>query len=385
MFPFRKKPPTKAEVLKHRVARGLIDFGKKLDKTPVPEVHLPEVHLPEVHIDVEAARRQARAGALQAAQVAGQALHDASGRAEAVGGLARDRARELAGNARESAQGALAAASDRAGRAAGQAGQALQEAAQGALATAGDRAGQASHALQEAAQGALATASDRAGRAANQAGHTIQDAAQSAGTMVTDAAHQASDQAGRALHDAAQGAGEAIGKLRDKAVRTSQGPRISIADREVRVSESSSKWLWIALGLLAGGFAALIFLPAAGRRSRGVRERLDSVREGKADAVTTASDKAAELERGPGPCAEDETLADEANDALLTDRVQAVLGQLPALEHIEGLNVQIEKGVVILRGNAPSEADCLAITSAARAVPGVKDVRSEFKTDKVVA
>jgi hypothetical protein len=131
------------------------------------------------------------------------------------------------------------------------------------------------------------------------------------------------------------------------------------------------------LGAAAGAVAAFLFDPARGRarrarltdqgaatmrritrRGEGLVRRVRSDVEGKLAATRAAG--AAE--------------ARPLDDATLTDRVQSVVFRDPSVPKGD-LNVNVERGIVVLRGEVPDEAMRAKIVSGVEAIEGVWSVR----------
>ena len=131
------------------------------------------------------------------------------------------------------------------------------------------------------------------------------------------------------------------------------------------------------LGAAAGAAAAFLFDPARGRARRarltdqggamvrrmtrqgeGLLRRVRSDVEGKLAATRAAGSAEAR----------------PVDDATLTDRVQSVVFRDPSVPKGD-LNVNVERGIVVLRGEIPDEEMRARIVSEVEAVEGVWSVR----------
>ena len=131
------------------------------------------------------------------------------------------------------------------------------------------------------------------------------------------------------------------------------------------------------LGAAAGAAAAFLFDPARGRARRaqltdqaaaGVRrlarqaERTVGRVRGQVEGKLAASRAAGSPEARP------------LDDATLTDRVRSVVFRDPSVPKGD-LNVNVERGIVVLRGEIPDDAMRSKIVSEVEAVDGVWSVR----------
>ena len=69
------------------------------------------------------------------------------------------------------------------------------------------------------------------------------------------------------------------------------------------------------------------------------------------------------------------------DDNTIAVRVRTSLANAPAV-HASGIQVEVAQGVVVLKGAVPDQSEVTAAIAAARAVSGVKDVKSELKPAK---
>ena len=348
MFPFCKKSLTPAQRIKNTVSQGV---GAALDSPAADKLAEGSHHLLDaLH---------------EASGVASHKLHD-------VAALVHDTAATvMAHTASTAAQGAAKAQ---------EAAHALAENAVPLAAAAQQRAGQWVGAAQESGRDVAAQAQKRAARAAKSASSSAHDLAGQASDTASDWGKRGAAAATAAASAAAAGADRLRSQSAKKAVR--------VLDPQVEIREAGSKWLWLGVGLAVGAVLALIFAPTSGRRSRAViHERLDQVGSGAADALAKVSDGATDVVNRAQGLAEQmgqKLHADESagvDDDLITDRVRSALGHVAVSHAIERLNINTEEGVVILRGPAMDEHALEILEKAARAVPGVKDVRHEHELE----
>lgn len=95
-----------------------------------------------------------------------------------------------------------------------------------------------------------------------------------------------------------------------------------------------------------------------GRRIERARRMVASTAEGKAEAIR-------HLGSGDTP----------ANDAALTDKVETELFRDPSIPK-GSININAEKGVVVLRGEVADAGEVERIEAAVRRIPGVWEVRN---------
>lgn len=131
------------------------------------------------------------------------------------------------------------------------------------------------------------------------------------------------------------------------------------------------------LGAAAGAAAAFLFDPARGRarRARLTDQAAATVRrmtrqgEGLVRRVRSDVEGKLAATRAAGSAE-----ARPLDDATLTDRVQSVVFRDPSVPKGD-LNVNVERGIVVLRGEIPDEAMRARIVSEVEAVEGVWSVR----------
>lgn len=68
----------------------------------------------------------------------------------------------------------------------------------------------------------------------------------------------------------------------------------------------------------------------------------------------------------------------DVDDDVLADRVRTALGPVLKQHDLPRVNVMVERHVVLLHGEVGEAAEAEAVMAAARAVPGVRDVRSHL-------
>ncbi len=246
-------------------------------------------------------------------------------------------------------------------------------------------------------RGAAVHAGESAAEAASHARESAVHAKDAAIGSASQAAQSVRDRFSRHADDAAQNAEETLEEVQETArqkVRRAEDRVAQAADDadfgsvSVQVADNSSKWLWLGVGLLAGGMVALLFAPSSGRRSRAaIKDRLGKVRHGATDAATAASDKAADIKnRAEGLAHKMEqklsTDVEAEDDRTLVDRVRSALGHVEVLRHLERLNIDCAEGIITLRGPMMDAELQTIIEKAVRAVPGVKDVVSDFLPDE---
>jgi osmotically-inducible protein OsmY len=212
-------------------------------------------------------------------------------------------------------------------------------------------------------------------------------------------AHAAKIEAAQAKEEAREQAEAAKAKAEEKKHELKakadkiEVPRVDLgaiktADVEVEYADSSSKWLWILTGIIAGALLAIFFAPTTGRRSRAaIKDRLGKVGDGATDAATAASDKIVDIAHrveGLAHQVETKLAADVSSDddATIADRVRSTLGHHEVAKTIDRINVDCADGIVTLRGPLLDAATQEAIIAAVKAVPGVKEVVSDFLTDE---
>jgi gas vesicle protein len=151
---------------------------------------------------------------------------------------------------------------------------------------------------------------------------------------------------------------------------------------DVRVEENSSKWLWIAVGLLAGAALALLLAPASGRRSRAaLQDKAVKAKRGTAKLGRTAKSRVINLSNQVGGKIQERRHAcdeDFADDITVADRVRTTLGENPVTRNLDRINVDSVDGVVTLRGPIVERELQAQIEEIVRGVKGVVEVRSDM-------
>jgi len=279
-------------------------------------------------------------------------------------------ARHKAGDAFHVAAGAL-----------GSAAEAAREAAIAARESAASAAGTTAHAASELASRAGDTASHAASAVVAKASHAASRAGEVAGGARENAAHAASAVVaapGHIAHAAIKKVRRGTDETQNQAMQFAETARQKAGEirlphlrrTEVEIDESSSRWLWIAVGVLAGAALILFLAPTVGRRNRALAK--DKLKDAKAKATGVARRAAGAIqERISGE-------EDDADDITIADRVRTALGEAPATRNLERLNVDCADGLVTLRGPMADAELVGQIEAVVRAVKGVKDVRSEM-------
>lgn len=377
MFPFcKKKPPTKVELVKKTVsdaAHALIDavptdrFEDKLD----------DLKKTAAQVAVHAAQVAHHAGEVASHKLE-EFQHTAGLWGESAAGAAQ-RASETAHQAGDSAAVSAAARAKDAAAAAREAASHARDALQGHAANLKESASSLRDSLQERAAHDLEAGSKSAQHARAAAEKAARHQVESAQAKVEAAKARIADKKAR-WDDKRDEMRESVPELEEVGFKS---PHV-----EVEYSDGAAKWQWILLGLAIGALLAILFAPTTGRRSRAaIKDRLGKVGEGAADAAAAASDKAIDIAHrveGLAHKVEKKVEADTAadDDGTIADRVRSVLGHNEATKHLERINVDCVNGVVTLRGPLMDEVTQETLVTAVRAVPGVKDVVSDFLIDE---
>jgi hypothetical protein len=131
------------------------------------------------------------------------------------------------------------------------------------------------------------------------------------------------------------------------------------------------------LGAAGGALASFLFDPARGRARRArlvdqgtaaVRRALRSGEQTVKQVRSTVDGKVAAVR------AERATQARAIDDATLTDRVRSIVFRDDAVPKGD-LNINVERGIVVLRGEVPDEALKARLLSEVEAIEGVWSVR----------
>jgi colicin import membrane protein len=399
MFPFRKPKPTRAELLKQSVAGGV---NTLLEYVPAEKL--------------ETVTHRAKDFAHYAGEIASEKLHTATDTMAHTLHDVADRVREASAHAADVAPDKFAAGADMAREKAtalrGTAvvvGGKLAEQAAGKAHQAADTASVLAQAAREQAMAKLHQARERAAARAEEARLAALEAAEDYRAAASEAAEDTRDRLSAKREEWMESAAEKREELADQAEETKSNllasaaelfadwksraadaaddielPQLRKEPAEVEIKESGSKLLWILAGVAIGALVLLFVLPATRRRAKSmVKDRVKQIKEGAADAATLASDKAHDLRNRAEGLANtlDKKLHSDStseDDVTLADRVRSELGHLDLVKDLERLNVNAEFGTVTLRGPVMDEETQAAIEKAVRAIPGVKEVKSEF-------
>lgn len=160
----------------------------------------------------------------------------------------------------------------------------------------------------------------------------------------------------------------------------------SLAFAQNKNEDATSKWLWIAVGALAGAALMLFLAPNNGRRSRALaQDKLSKASRKTAELRREAARKAADLRnKTEGKLHEMRNADGEdfADDVTVADRVRTALGEAAATRNFERINVDCVDGVVTLRGAMLDDELEKQIETIVGAVKGVREVRSKFLIDE---
>jgi len=230
-------------------------------------------------------------------------------------------------------------------------------------------------------------AADYAHEQADAVRERAQNAREHAGELqevVADKKDKAAKQAAKATKNAAK-ALKAKREAAREAVPEVEVKEIEVREPEVIVSDTSSKFLWFAVGLFAGAILAILLAPTSGRRTRAlVKDKVNQAGQEAADLAEAASQRAADLGRkasGVVQSAQNAGQEDDADDVTVADRVRTALGASQETRELPHLNIDSVDGVVTLRGPILDEAQIKAVETVVRAVKGVKEVLTEITVD----
>lgn len=291
----------------------------------------------------------------RASKIAADKLKAADQKRRQLAALAAQRSETLRTRAGEAAHATAGVVSHGAHNIA-QTAQNATHAAGGAISGAASTVAGAASSVAGAVTGAASTIGSVAGNVAHSAGdrwHSLRGHGQETAHETTDAAH-----------DAAQ---SAIAAAKARAAKAFARNSVELpAPVEIREEESSSRWLWIAVGVLAGAAIMLLFAPG-GRRRRAL-----------------ISDKAGDISRRAAGAIHERTAkgTDDADDITIADRVRTALGSAPATRDMERLNVDCADGLVTLRGPIADAALQSEIEAIVRSVKGVREVKLDLLLDE---
>jgi hypothetical protein len=377
--------------------------------------------------------KTASGAALSVAQTAGTVSGSAADTIQAkvqnMHQTSQERAAQLAEQARDTAEAARKAtrkSAKSAGQTAASGGEATVEAAQAtrnhaaeliaaAVAALSEATAQASKKARQRAEEARYAATEAAADAARSARNSARQGAKTARLKTeatADAAQNASQtlrdklparllrQREEAQHEAEQAAAvaeETNKKLKKEKRRAEKKNRKVVVEErsvvrhapeavgyapQVQIEDATSKWLWIALGALAGASLMLFLAPSNGRRSRAlVKDKLKSAGGNAAKLRQEAARRAADLRnRAEGKLHEARSSNDEdfADDNTIADRVRTALGENELTRNLERLNVDCVDGIVTLRGPMVDEELKAQIETLVGGVKGVREVRSHL-------
>ncbi|MGZ4145145.1 MAG: DUF2267 domain-containing protein [Actinomycetota bacterium] len=142
------------------------------------------------------------------------------------------------------------------------------------------------------------------------------------------------------------------------------------------IGESSDRkrgWKYIAaLGIAGAGLVAVAVLKPDWKHLRALGRRT-------ARRVQSRVRYEAGILEGARYRASGATPDPDVADDILADRVRSALGRVEKQRDLPRAHVMVERGVCLLHGTMPSAADKMAVEDEARAVPGVRDVRSVLR------
>jgi gas vesicle protein len=161
--------------------------------------------------------------------------------------------------------------------------------------------------------------------------------------------HKEAKQGSKAVHEKVDNTRDTVQVLRHRA----GGKRDDIL-AEVQIADSTSKWLWIAIGVLAGVLLGILLAPTTGRRSRAlIKDKVNKAGHEAADLGHNAKAKATDIaNRAAGKIHEIKAGAEEdlADDRTVADRVRTAIGESPITRNMERLNIDCVNGIVTVRG-----------------------------------
>jgi gas vesicle protein len=365
-----RKPPSRLESLRgtvtDTVAGTFETIHDKLDNLPLerPLETLKDVResvTETVHHGLEAASHGLDAAAHKAGDALQAATDAAKGAVGAVKGAAASGIAARAATASSARQSAVDAVQHTAKTA-----QNSKKAAQGAAANAAAASAAAAAAAREKAQYKVENFSEAHGKLR---------------TKLERKLHREAKQQAKAAHYKADEVDDTVWAVRHKG-KDRHGDYLT----EVQIADSTSKWLWIGVGVLAGVLLGMLLAPTTGRRSRAlVKDKLNKAGHGAANVGGTAKSKATDLaNRAAGKIAEIKSSGEEdlADDRTIADRVRTAIGESPVTRNMERLNIDCVDGVVTVRGPIADTELQGQIEGIVRAVKGVADVQLFLLTEE---
>lgn len=134
---------------------------------------------------------------------------------------------------------------------------------------------------------------------------------------------------------------------------------------------------YLSVGLVGGAAAAYFLDPQNGpRRQAEIRQRTGALKRRVSRQVARTSGLAIAEVEGKAQAAQHLSIARKSpSDQQLKDRVQAMLFRDPEIPKAN-LNVNVENGTVVLRGQVVSRQVRHQIEARAKRVPGVNELRN---------
>jgi gas vesicle protein len=344
-----RKPPSKLEQLQDSAVNALDALRDAVADLPADRVSKT------VAQKAEAARRAAAVAQKNAAHVAAGAGQTAAHGLEA----ARERTAHVASGAASGVSHAAHATGDVLSSAA----HTVSDAVTGAVGAAGSVLSGAVHGIEDK-------------------WHALRGGAADAGENAHATATNAHESAAHAISNAASlAAAKAASAARAVSRRSVTLP----APVEVEEKESSSRWLWMLVGVLAGAAIMLLLAPSSGRRNRAlVTDKLRKAKHGAQSLGGAAVAKAHDLKNRAEGAIHERTAggADDADDITIADRVRTAIGEAEATRNLDRLNIDCVHGLVTVRGPMADAELQAAIEKVVRAVKGVTDVKLDLLLDE---
>jgi osmotically-inducible protein OsmY len=137
----------------------------------------------------------------------------------------------------------------------------------------------------------------------------------------------------------------------------------------------NKSWLFVSFGL--GALAMFLMDPEQGRRRRAVvRDKATSVGNKAKDAAESNVRHLRNKAEGVAAQAKSRFQKDEANDDTICERVRAAVGRV--LDHPEDVQVEVNEGCVVLRGQVPPN-EVQELLKCAERVKGVSKVENQLE------